>query len=275
MDVLRISSCAIVLVWALSACTTLPQGESSEVMEQDTSAAAQGAVAIARNPWTDVSGVFISSATKTPASPVAPWSHFRFPGKAATLYSYAFEDGRPTMLGRSSASSSVLRREVDIPAGQIGEINFEWKVPALLKPCEGVTLDKDDSSARVFLTFEGDRNKFSTKNAVVSELAHLLMGEPLPYATLAYVWSNDQPLESVINSARTDRVRSIVVESGSAHLNQWQTYARNIRADFEKVFGEAPGALLRVAVMTDNDSTCSPVSAWYGAVSFKAGTLQK
>lgn len=270
MGVLRISSCVIVLVWALSACTSLPQGETSE----DMPSAVQGAVAIERNPWTDVSGVFISAA-KAPVSPVAPWSHFRFPGKAATLYSYAFEDGRPTMLGRSSASSSVLRREVDIPAAQIGAINFEWKVPALLKPCEGVTLDKDDSSARVFLTFEGDRNKFSAKNAVVSELAHLLMGEPLPYATLAYVWSNDQPLESVINSARTDRVRSIVVESGSVHLNQWQTYERNIRTDFEKVFGEAPGALLRVAVMTDNDSTCSPVSAWYGAVSFKVGTLQK
>ena len=274
MDVLRISSCAIVLVWALSACTTLPQGESSESMEQDASGTVQGAVAVASNPWTDVSGVFISAA-KAAVPPAAPWSHFRFPGKAATLYSYAFEDGRPTMLGRSSVSSSVLRREVDIPAAQIGMINFEWKVPALLKPCEGVTLDKDDSSARVFLTFEGDRNKFSTKNAVVSELAHLLMGEPLPYATLAYVWSNDQPLESVINSARTDRVRSIVVESGSAHLNQWQTYSRNIRTDFEKVFGEAPGALLRVAVMTDNDSTCAPVSAWYGPLSFTSITLQK
>ena len=52
-------------------------------------------------------------------------------------------------------------------------------------------------------------------------------------------------------SPRSDRIRKLVVESGSARLDQWLDYERDIRADFERVFGEPPGALVGVAIMTD------------------------
>ncbi|MBM3398271.1 MAG: DUF3047 domain-containing protein, partial [Betaproteobacteria bacterium] len=65
---------------------------------------------------------------------------------------------------------------------------------------------------------------------------------------------------------RTDRIRKLAVESGDARLDQWLSYTRNIRADFEKAFGEAPGALLGVALMTDTDNTRSTTRAWYGNV---------
>ena len=58
----------------------------------------------------------------------------------------------------------------------------------------------------------------------------------------------------------------MVVESGSANLNQWLAYERNVRADFEKAYGEAPGALVGIAIMTDTDNTKGTAQAWYGPV---------
>ena len=202
------------------------------------------------------------------------WQHFSFPSKTPTTYRYTFEDGRDAVHAHSLSSSSMLRRDLSISAQKLGTVQFSWKVPELLKNCDVGIPEVDDSPARILLTFEGDRAKFSAKNALVSELAQLLLGEPLPYATLVYVWSNHHPLERVILSPRTDRVRSIVVESGDQHLNKWQDYERNIRVDFEKAFGEAPGALLRIAIMTDSDNTQSKTAAWYGAPRFKSDALQ-
>jgi len=39
-----------------------------------------------------------------------------------------------------------------------------------------------------------------------------------------------------------------------------------VRADFVKAFGEAPGALLAIGIMTDTDNTRSEAQAWYGPV---------
>jgi hypothetical protein len=104
------------------------------------------------------------------------------------------------------------------------------------------------------------------KNAMLSELAQTMTGEPMPYATLMYVWCNTRAPGSVIINPRTDRIRKLVVESGAGRLNQWLDYKRDIAADFEQAFGEPPGALLGIGIMTDTDNTRSNAHAWYGPV---------
>ena len=68
------------------------------------------------------------------------------------------------------------------------------------------------------------------------------------------------------SSPRTDRIRRLVVESGAARLDRWLDYERDIRADYEHAFGEPPGALIGIAVMTDSDNTGTRTNAWYGPV---------
>jgi Protein of unknown function (DUF3047) len=127
----------------------------------------------------------------------------------------------------------------------------------------------EDSVVRVILSFEGDRSKFSAKNRMLSELSLTLTGEEMPYATLMYVWCNTRPVGSIITNPRTDRIRKLVVESGAQGLGQWLDYERDIRADFVKAFGEEPGALTGIALMTDTDNTQSHATAWYGPIHFK------
>ena len=81
-----------------------------------------------------------------------------------------------------------------------------------------------------------------------------------------YVWANQAPVEEVVHSSRTDRIRKLVVESGGTNLRRWRRYRRNLVADFRRAFGEAPGPLLGIALMTDADNTGSTAEAWYGAV---------
>ncbi len=135
--------------------------------------------------------------------------------------------------------------------------------------------DKADAVVRVVLSFEGDRSRLTARDHMLSELVQLMTGEPLPYATLMYVWCPTRETGSVITNPRTDRIRKLVVESGPARLNQWLDYERDIRTDYRKVFGEEPGKLVGVAIMTDSDNTQSQARVWYGPVELEGALLAR
>ena len=104
------------------------------------------------------------------------------------------------------------------------------------------------------------------RNRMQFQAAEALTGEAPPYATLMYVWDNHVACESILPGARSDRVRKIVVESGSAGLRRWLSYRRQLKADFVRAFAEEPGNLIGVAMLTDSDNTRSAAQAWYGEI---------
>ena len=197
------------------------------------------------------------------------WEQVKLPGKRDTQYSLVTLNGHKTLKANAQSSASMLRQKIRIDPIALNSLHFSWQVAELMATADMAKRDQDDSPVRIVLAFEGDRKKFSMKNTMLSELSHLVTGEPMPYATLMYVWCNNRPLNTVIENPRTDRIRKIVVESGSERLNQWLTYERNIRADYENAFGEAPGALIGIGLMTDTDNTQSHIQAWYGAIQLK------
>lgn len=194
------------------------------------------------------------------------WQHYPLPGKQPTEFSLLRVDGRDAVVAQASSSASMLRHRVRVEPGDLGRIRFSWNVPQLIDRADMALSDSDDSPVRIVMAFEGDRSRFSLKNAMLSELSHAITGEPLPYATLMYVWCNKRPTGTVIVNPRTDRIRQMVVESGPRGLSHWHAYERNIRADFERAFGEPPGALVGVGIMTDTDNTRSLARAMYGQV---------
>ena len=234
----------VLSVVLLAACGSLPQGDATLPAE---------------------SSAWVGRAADAAAG--SRWHHYRLPGKQATQFEYARKDGRDVLAVKAESSASMLRRKLRIAPADLGNVRFSWKVPQLIADADMATRDGDDSPVRIILAFEGDRARLSAKDAMLSELALALTGEEMPYATLMYVWCNKREPGSVITSARTGRVRAIVMESGTRKLDQWLDYERNIRADYQRAFGEAPGALIGIAVMTDSDNTQSTARAWYGPVS--------
>jgi hypothetical protein len=223
--------------------------------------APQAAGDIASSPWAEQSGVH-------PGRQADAWAHQSFPGKTPTQFAYARIENRDTISVRSDASASMLRQVLRIEPQDLGRVRFSWKVPALIEQADLALRDKDDAPVRIVLAFEGDRSRLSTRDAALSELAQALTGAPMPYATLMYVWCNKREPGTVIRNPRTDRIRKLVVESGPRRLNQWLDYERDIAADYERVFGEKPGALVGIGIMTDSDNTRSQAKAWYGPLRF-------
>ena len=238
----------VLVLLQLSACTSLVPAPLDVSAETGV---------VKKTPWTLAS---------TGGDDALAWQHFKLPGKLPTQFKHVREGGREAMEATAHSSVSMLRQVVSIQPADLGNVKFSWKVPELIAQADMAVRDTDDSPVRIVLAFDGDRSRFSAKNATLSELAKLLTGEELPYATLMYVWCNKRVPGSVIENPRTDRIRKLVVESGSSRLNQWLDYERTIRTDFEKVFGEAPGKLMSISLMTDTDNTKSTTRAWYGPV---------
>jgi hypothetical protein len=224
---------------------------------------------IGASPWALQSG-----AAPVPSAAPAPteWRHLTFPGKTATQFGYAHKDGRDAIAVQAVASVSMLRRSVRIEPADLGSVRFSWKVPELIAGSDLAVREADDSPVRIVLVFEGDRSRFSPRDQLLSELARAVTGEELPYATLMYVWCNQREPGTVIPSPRTERIRRLVVESGATSLDRWLDYERDIRADYEKAFGEPPGALVGIGLMRDSDNTRSTTNAWYGPLRFGRST---
>ena len=233
----------LALAWLLVGCAGLPGPEQSSAGE---------AVSTDR--------------ASTPWDAGSTWLHRTFPGKASNQFAYLELDGRTAMGVKSSAAASMLHKVVSIEPAQLDAVRFSWKVPALITDADMALSGKNDSPVRLVLAFDGDRSKLSPRDRMLSELARALTGEDMPYATLMYVWCNQREAGSVVMNPRTDRIRKLVLESGPKRLNRWIDYERDIRADYRKAFGEEPGRLIAVGIMTDTDNTKSTAQAWYGPV---------
>jgi Protein of unknown function (DUF3047) len=188
------------------------------------------------------------------------------PGKQPSDFRAVRIEGRDAMAVTAVSSASMLRRKVHVEPLNLGQARFSWNVPELIATADMGHRDFDDSPVRVVLAFDGDRSRFSAKNAMLNELTRALTGDEMPYAVLMYVWSKQRPVGEIIHSPRTDRIRKLVIESGSEKLGHWQLYERNIATDFQDVYNEPPGALIGMGIMTDTDNTRTSTKAWYGAL---------
>lgn len=205
----------------------------------------------------------------TPPDPsLAPgeWQAVALPGKLRTHYSPGHKDGRAAVAARSERSASMLRKRVHIAPERLGAVSFSWWVDDLIADASVADIDREDAPARVMFGFDGDTSRLSARTRMMFDLAEALSGERPPYATLMYVWDARAPVGTVIVNPRSDRIRKIVVDSGPLNLKRWRDHRRDLRADFRLAFGEDPGTLQSIAVMTDSDNTRSSALSWYGAV---------
>lgn len=211
-------------------------------------------------------GSVLVGCAATPRAPGEEWHEVRLPGKASTAYRNTHWQGRPAVEARAERSASMWRRRVQLAADRIGEVELAWWVPALLDAADVGVAESEDAPVRVLFGFGGDVSRLPMRTRMMFELAEALTGESPPYATLAYLWERRAPVESIIVNPRTDRVRKLVLDSGIEQLGRWREHRRDLAADFQRAFGEAPGPLQSMALMTDSDNTGGSAQAWYGSV---------
>jgi hypothetical protein len=209
------------------------------------------------------------AACATPPRPPAAaegWQPLALPGKKPTQYSWTEKDGRPALEAASDRSASIWRKRLEPAVERVGDVAFSWWVQSLMPNASVADIDREDAVARVLFGFSGDIDKLPLRTRMKFELAQALTGEAPPYATLMYVWDSQLPVGTVVINARSDRIRKIVVDSGPAELRRWRDHRRDLAADFRLAFGEEPGPLTSMAVMTDSDNSRASARAWYGPV---------
>ena len=194
------------------------------------------------------------------------WHAVPLPGKNPTRYEWEHKDGRASWCATSERSASMWRRHLDLAAAKVGEVSFSWWVQDLIVNASVADAALEDAPARVIFAFGGDIGALPIRTRLLFDLAEALTGERPPFATLMYVWDATAPVGSVIHNPRSDRIRKIVVDSGPTQLRRWRNHRRDLAADFRLAFGEAPGPLTAIAIMTDSDNTQSRAQSWYGAV---------
>lgn len=184
-----------------------------------------------------------------------------------TRYTPTVKAGRPAVQALADRSASLWRRAWPLPAERLGEVRFSWWVDAPLPGADLAQAGLGDAPARVLFAFDGDHGRLSLRNRLLFDLAQTLSGERPPYATLMYVYGNRADhLGRTIVHTRSDRIRKIVLDAGAQHAGRWRDHRRNLAEDFRQAFGEPPGRLLSVAVLTDADNTQQQARAWYGPI---------
>ncbi len=185
--------------------------------------------------------------------------------KRDTRYARVSNEGRAALLAEADGSASLFVASPK-PVAMLATppwLAWQWKVQDLVPGADNRDKRREDAPARLVLAFDGDMKKLPAKEQRKFKLAKALLGVSPPYAVLMYIWSEQWPVGTVIPSAHSSRVQMVVASSGKEGLGQWQHLQRHLAQDYRQAFGEAPGALLAVAVMTDTDNTGQKARAWY------------
>jgi hypothetical protein len=145
-------------------------------------------------------------------------------------------------------------------------LEWRWRVP---RDSLGAA-SRRSPPVRISLGFHGDAAKLDFDDRVKLRMAKALTVHGLPYASLLYVWRTDLPEGTLYSHPQSGRVRFIVVESGRGQADRWVTVRRNVLEDFRRAFGEEPGDMVGVGLMTDYGDDGSPRRAVYGDITFRS-----
>jgi Protein of unknown function (DUF3047) len=172
-----------------------------------------------------------------------------------TEYRIVHEDGKPILEARSDSAASGLMQEVMIDPSVNRYLSWRWKAPQLIPQADNTRRGSDDSPVRVIVAFDGD-------------LVKLFSGREMPYATLMYIWENKLPVDSIVENTNTGRAKMIVAESGASRVGQWLSFTRDVVEDYRRAYGEEPGPIISVGVMTDSNRTGTQITSFYGDIAF-------
>jgi hypothetical protein len=201
---------------------------------------------------------------------VAPWQAVPIRFKTPTQYGAGTVDQVPCILAVAEGSWSLQAAAVPQAFATASKLTWRWNVENLLPGADSETRGNDDSPARVIIAFNGDKSTINAADRAAMNMAKLLGGWDIPYASIQYIWESDTLIDTVIPHHTISRIKKIVVKSGPSGLKSWLDFERDVRADFRRAFpGEEPGAIESIGIMTDADSLGGATRACYADLALR------
>ena len=195
------------------------------------------------------------------AEPPPPWRVVGLPrGKAPLARLERVDlDGQRVLRLRAEAAYGTLVHPLPpaVPAAG-ATLRWRWRLDQPVAGADLRTRAGDDSALKLCLMFDLPLERLGLWERNLMRLARATSSEPLPAATLCYVWDPSLPAGTLLPNAYSPRVRFLVLDGQEAPLGRWRSHERPIAADFLRAFGhESPTVPPLVAVVagTDSDNT--------------------
>jgi hypothetical protein len=201
-------------------------------------------------------------------APPAGWEHILLShSKKPTEYLTVLDERVVVLKANSRSSASLMGVRVDFDPRAFPLLTWRWKVTQGIAGAETTNRAREDAPVRLMVSFSGDMRKIGALDRAAAAIAESISGQPLPYAELMYIWGGKVAVDSITTSSLTSRIRMLAVAVDEQGLGRWQSYTRNLIEDYRRAFGEEPGRVTAIQLLSDTDNTGGIAEAFYGDIS--------
>jgi len=207
------------------------------------------------------------SAAKPGATVPSGWSTWTMSRlRALSQYQLVNDGGATVLKGYAKNSASGLLHDLDLDVRERPILSWRWKVMDLAPSDDS----PDDSPVRILVNFAGDYSKIPFGDRLFYDQFRFFTGQRLPYAGVMYVWGSRTPNGGEVRNKYTSRIKMIAIESGRENLGKWLEESRDVAEDYRRLFGEEPGKVVSVGIMTETDASDRALEAYYGDIVFRS-----
>ncbi len=191
-----------------------------------------------------------------------------------TRYSAEMLDGQPVLRIDAQASYGNLGHAMTGPSP--AQLRWSWRVD---RPNPATNLRSkagDDSAAKVCISFDLPLDSVPFFERELLRLARTRSPEPLPAATLCWVWGHAEAIGAVVPNAYSKRVRYIVLRGQGDSAGRWVSETRDVHADFLAAFGDESTTVppaVALLVSGDADNTGASSLAYVAGLQFVGAAL--
>lgn len=152
---------------------------------------------------------------------------------------------------RADDSSFAIYRDVVVDLDELPVLTWAWKAVRLPPGADVRQHATDDQAAQVYVVFPR---------------------WPAPRThsdVIGYVWDTTAPVGTTLISTRASNMRIIVIESGAVNLGAWLRYTRDVRGDYQTLFGRNPPRVGAIALMIDSNDSHSRAESLVADLAFQ------
>lgn len=159
------------------------------------------------------------------------WRH-----KAEQVYSIQGEDGNQFLHALDHGEDVMVAKDTSWDWKKYPIVSWRWRAKQLPKGAGENNPKINDSACGIYIVFKG--------------------GVFIPHS-IKYVWSTSLPITDTDVSYK-DYLKTIVLDSGTEHLNKWVHHEVNFLEHFRRFFKKADMPdILGIGVLTDANATSS------------------
>ncbi|WFE71131.1 DUF3047 domain-containing protein [Halomonas sp. M1] len=180
---------------------------------------------------------------------IMTWPTRSFSGE--THYDIVEKSGQRVLQASAQGQASARYLERDIDLNETPYLHWCWQVSTTYPGIDETTKAGDDYPARVY----------------VARKTGLL---PWQVESVNYVWASTQLQGATWPNAFTSRAQLMALRSGNDDVGEWVAEVRDVRADYQALFGSSPSQINGIALMSDGDNAGGNATAWFSQLGFSS-----